>query len=403
MAVLAVAVPSLEAATGRWKWSGSECYWDADDSGPDQCDPNAPPTGRWKWSSNACYFDPNDTGPDQCEEGQVPHGDMELTISGTHFKVDGQTRFLVFISHFDALRESSSNLSSDFRYLKSKGVDGIRIFPNWWRYAGEYDGINSELYFAQDTLIDPSGNLRSGPLTKLLEVLTLAKQWGLIVDLSFSAETVGDCPADNCRKGDSWLDISSLDMAEFRSGLAALATVLSNGGSAYKHVFFDIQNESDKNTNGPTNKRPLINYVTAVKNAVLAIHGIDPHIIVTASVSGDTLTSATKTFASGSSLDLIAWHEKRRSSWWSYTTTRVGELLSAGVPVYLQEPEPFGDDDWTLAGIKQNVSAAYSSGAAAWCFHTRSGFHLSDAGLESHLATAEKSFLDALVAELEDR
>jgi subtilisin family serine protease len=51
--------------TGRWKLGGDgSCYWDPNDSGPDQCTPN---TGRWKLGGGgSCYWDPNDSGPDQC-------------------------------------------------------------------------------------------------------------------------------------------------------------------------------------------------------------------------------------------------------------------------------------------------------------------------------------------------
>lgn len=334
-------------------------------------------------------------------EGQTPPppAGWELTTSGTSFKVDGQAKFLVFISYFDALHESTPNLISDFQYLKSKGIDGIRIFPNWWRYTSEYYP-NTPFYFAQDTLIAPDGNLRSGPLTKLLEVLNLAKSWGLIVDLSFSAETVRDCPADNC------LSInydSTLDLTPLRDGVVALATVLSNAGSAYKHVFFDIQNESDKPSNGPRDKRPLTAYPLDVRGIVQAIHAVDWHIIVTASLSGDTLTSDARSFAGSSWLDAIAWHEKRRANWWDYTHDRVVELLGQGIPVYLQEPEPYGDDDWQLEGIKTNVSNAYYSAAAAWCFHTRMGYYLTGSTLQSHLKPDEVSFLNALKDRLPDR
>ncbi len=49
--------------TGRWKIGGT-CYWDGNDSGPDQCSPNS---GRWKDGNDGCYFDSGDDGPDQCE------------------------------------------------------------------------------------------------------------------------------------------------------------------------------------------------------------------------------------------------------------------------------------------------------------------------------------------------
>ena len=50
---------------GRWKLGGDgSCYWDPDDSGPDQCSQNP---GRWKLGGDdSCYFDPADSGPNQC-------------------------------------------------------------------------------------------------------------------------------------------------------------------------------------------------------------------------------------------------------------------------------------------------------------------------------------------------
>lgn len=65
-----VAVISLIAVTtaeaSRWKVGNDGCYWDENDEGPDQCDPNAP-TGRYKLDANGCYWEPNDSGPNQCE------------------------------------------------------------------------------------------------------------------------------------------------------------------------------------------------------------------------------------------------------------------------------------------------------------------------------------------------
>jgi hypothetical protein len=53
--------------TGRWKIGDTGCYWDANDSGPDQCTQNQ---GRWKVSGQSCYFDANDSGPNQCNPSE---------------------------------------------------------------------------------------------------------------------------------------------------------------------------------------------------------------------------------------------------------------------------------------------------------------------------------------------
>jgi hypothetical protein len=63
--------PSALEQTGRWKIGGSGCYWDPNDTGPDQCSPNA---GRWKIGSQGCYFDSSDSGPDQCQPAEGDSG-----------------------------------------------------------------------------------------------------------------------------------------------------------------------------------------------------------------------------------------------------------------------------------------------------------------------------------------
>ena len=49
----------------RWKLADDgSCYFDASDSGPDQCMPSP---GRYKLDGNGtCYYDPDDAGPNQC-------------------------------------------------------------------------------------------------------------------------------------------------------------------------------------------------------------------------------------------------------------------------------------------------------------------------------------------------
>jgi hypothetical protein len=60
-----------DSESGRWKvGSGEECYWDANDNGPNQC---YPITGRWKGDGQGgCYWEANDGGPDQCAPPAAP-------------------------------------------------------------------------------------------------------------------------------------------------------------------------------------------------------------------------------------------------------------------------------------------------------------------------------------------
>lgn len=70
LAMILAGSVSSSAVDGRWKLADDgSCYFDAEDSGPDQCDSTP---GRWKDDGNGgCYFDANDSGPDQCVGGSA--------------------------------------------------------------------------------------------------------------------------------------------------------------------------------------------------------------------------------------------------------------------------------------------------------------------------------------------
>ena len=76
-----VTKPAAAATSdGRWKLGGDgSCYWDPDDSGPDQCSPNQ---GRWKLGGDgSCYWDASDSGPNQCEPASA--APAEALVSAT--------------------------------------------------------------------------------------------------------------------------------------------------------------------------------------------------------------------------------------------------------------------------------------------------------------------------------
>ncbi|MGE3958642.1 MAG: hypothetical protein AB7H96_18160 [Vicinamibacterales bacterium] len=70
LATVVVMQSPVAAGAGRYKLDGNKhCYWDPNDSGPDQCRPaGEKPKGRYKLDGNRnCYWDANDNGPNQCE------------------------------------------------------------------------------------------------------------------------------------------------------------------------------------------------------------------------------------------------------------------------------------------------------------------------------------------------
>jgi hypothetical protein len=318
---------------------------------------------------------------------------VELAIDGSMFSVNGQTKFLVFVSYFDALDSTPASLRSDFSALKKRGVDGVRIMPNWWAKTS----TESPNGYSTRTIVSPAGSAVN--LTKLRSVLDIARDAGLVVDLSFTFETLRACPKPPCAAADR--PANPLTVARVAAALASVARDLGSRGSAYAHVDFDIQNESNL---WPAADRELD--AAAVAEIAAAIRAADPKRIVTASRDQNISPVDTAAFAETATLDLVTWHESRMASWWTHTAEWIAAMRARSAkPIYLQEPEPQKKGgQWTLPGIKANLLAAKTGGAAAWCFHTHAGYYLDDgSSWFKHLTPEESAFLGGLAAALREK
>jgi len=290
------------------------------------------------------------------------------TSTGTTLSFFGQSSFTVFISYYDALRASDSILDSDFAYLKSKGIGGIRIFPNWW------DTTNGVYDYASDTLMDGSGNLRTTQLNKLRTVLTKAQAAGLAVDVSFARETV-----------------SGLSVANYKRGIIETTGNMNQWG--FSNVLIDIQNEH----NG------AITYlaesdVVDIKNAIKQVTTQYP---IGASVAYEASPSEAASLVNSAGLDVVMYHDSRAGNWYDRTDTAVAGLMAAGKPIYLQEPQRWvPGSSLTSANFITAVTKAKSAGAAAWTFHTEAGFDLSSGSIQSQLSGTEANFLNSLSGSL---
>ena len=80
-----------------------------------------------------------------------------LAVSGTRLTVAGTSRFLVFVSYFDAL--NAAYLDTDLTWIAAR-ADGIRVFVNWWDFD---DRRRCATRFSDRTLIraNPDGRYRS--------------------------------------------------------------------------------------------------------------------------------------------------------------------------------------------------------------------------------------------------
>jgi hypothetical protein len=317
-----------------------------------------------------------------------------LGIEGPAFTIDGRARFLVLASYFDALRATDATLDADFAFLRRHGLDGVRIFPNWWRCAAERQCGGHP---GGDTLFEPpTGRVRPDRLARLRDVLAVAGRHGLVVDLSFARETVRDGAGG-----------AALPPAAYAEGLAAAVAAL---GAGYPHVMVDLQNEIDQNRVFAPGAA-----ADARQVAHLARRLASPRRIVFASSSeGEIELTAYcgtpgRCPADARPLDVLAVHDARTTDWHDRTPGVVRTLRALAArrgekPIYLQEPQPWQDVRAAdrLERFLDAAARARRAGAAAWTFHTRSAFILRDGRtLVAQLDGDQRAFLERVRARVD--
>lgn len=282
---------------------------------------------------------------------------VKLTIKGDKFCINGQAKFLILASYFDAL--DAAYLQADLDYLQAHDIDGIRIFPNWW---------GSKTYSGH-TLFDSLGHLRPEKLEQLKTVLKAADQHDMVVDISFSRETV---------KG--------LDIAHYKKGIISTVKALKG----FRNIFFDLQNER----NGSPTFLPEKDVIALRKK----LKAIQPDIILSASEAYEATPQEYLKFLAETEMDIVNYHEPRAGAWWNRTANCVKQLRKVGKPVYLGEPGRWTPgSSLTAENLITAVRNAKETGAAAWTFHTEAGFNLDHATFKSHLnPKVELAFLDSL-------
>jgi hypothetical protein len=318
---------------------------------------------------------------------------LVLGTSAGRFTVNGSPGFLVFASYFDAL--DAPALQSDLDYLAGH-VDGVRVFATWWDFA---DTPACRLRFDDDALIgvaaDGAVKVRPDRLARLKAVLDTARTHGLLVDLSFAAETVrglsrltaredgGVCPPGSFRNQVRW--------RAYAPAVAEVAAALRS--PEYRHVLFDLQNEAGHRLNGatPDDLAVLVSAVRAADPArLLAVSMFDPDADRQARLV-DRLGLAC--------LDFHDWPRGR--GWGERTAGQVRKFRDAlaatglTVPVYAGEPDA-GDYGRGTAEFAASLAGARRAGAAAWTFHTRAAHDLGGRRLVDVLGGPARTFLDGL-------
>lgn len=296
-----------------------------------------------------------------CFAGPPAHA-QRLTIQGDRFAVDGAPRFLTFVSYFGAM--GADDVTADLQFIKDVGFDGVRIWPNI-QYGPQ--------------LMESDGGLNQSNLTRLRFILDRARERGLIVDVTFTAQQVDGLSADG-----------------FRSAIVATTAALVD----YDNLLFDIQNE--RNIYGPFGRPLTAADVAAIAGAIKRAH---PDRIVTASNSQNESASFAAEFTKQTGLDVTAYHDPRVSSWYQWKDVRVivATLRANEKPAYLQEPtrSPFLSTD-RADYFREARANAKRAGAAAWCFHTDLAFDLRGSGtrFQTRLQSSDQpewSFVSSLI------
>jgi hypothetical protein len=297
-----------------------------------------------------------------------------LRTSGLTLLRDGQPSFLVLVSYFDAMRASEAALDGDFAFLKSKGIDGIRIFPLWVYGTQAPDA----------TLLDANGRLRSEERWKrFVSILQKAAACGFVVDVTFNREQLAKT--------------SEFTVAEFRAGIVEVVSRL-HADPRYPHVLIDLQNER-----GHPDAPAMQLTDEEVRRLRDEVKRADPSRLVMVSTQGGE--TASLTLAKLADLDVIAFHELQQADWHASTASTVQALKAGGVPVYLQEMARAPDRGVGCAKetpeanpLVAAMRKAKKAGAAAWTLHTSAGFRLDVEPFQTRIRSCQREidFLDAL-------
>ena len=347
-----------------------------------------------------------------------------LGVSGQAFTVNGIPQFVVFFSYFGAIRDDPATFRATLQYARSKGFNGIRMFPNWW--ADE--ASNGVCHYDPTPLFRADGSINDTTAPQFLTLLDIAAQEGMLVDVSLAMEPV-----------------QGLQFAQYQQAIGTLAYYLSVLSDGYRHVLLDLQNEYDvANICKIVFSDSQIAQLAATVRANDQLPGRFPgsHRLITGSRSGvganprrETEPPFSATANCGTvaecqvvesaviaGVEIVADHDFRAVNppylynWWDGTFDRVSRLkyysnLAASLgygqrPVYQQEPgrecSPSRPGEYCFSTNGQElvtaVTGAKRAGAAAWTFHTQFLFRWPS--IPNTMTTAEQNFVNRMATEL---
>lgn len=249
-----------------------------------------------------------------------PLGAQSLSVRGDRFAVNGQDKFLVFVSYFDGLSrpqapdvgQTKSRLELDLEWLADKGVHGIRVFPQWRDDKG---GV--------PVMMASDGMVTQAMLEKLTTLVSMAREEGLLVDVTFDPGLSGIMDPLHYK----WGPFAEAPLPSEEQGLLRIARHLV----PHRNVLFDLCNQF--NNGGPPgslgNCLPRFgtteNAITVLKSIRDGIAVFDPtRVVVLSTIEGSDTQAISLVESHG--FDAVAYHDVRSTDWHSATDDRVDSL-----------------------------------------------------------------------------
>ncbi len=280
-----------------------------------------------------------------------------IGITGDKFMLNSQAQFLVFASYFDGMR--AQNLSGDLDFLKSGGVNGIRVFA-----IGFPDG---------SVIFDGNGVVDTSSLNQLKAVVDAANSRNMVVDVTFARV------------------VDTTSVSNYKKGVEATIKQFKNNSN----LLFDLQNERNGDSRVFLSEQDTIELRNNIKNRV------GQNLLLSASMAYGVTPQEAVNFAN-QGMDFINFHDGRESDWYSQTADRVGQLKSGGKPSYFGEPNRCYQSpcEWSADNFISAVTGAKGAGGGAWTFHSRASYDLRNSSLKSNYSAAEIDFLDKFKTKL---
>jgi hypothetical protein len=332
---------------------------------------------------------------------------LVLGVSGNNFTINGTPRFLICVSYFAGLRASTATLDSDFEALSEKGFNCVRVFANWY-----YEDLTPPDY-KNYMLMDDQGGLRESVVTRLRNLIGIALSNGLVVDLTFTRDTIARIKVGG--------NPQCMDFDDYRDGVAEAAERLAD----FDNVFFDMQNESNAYGSAKCSDACPVCitlpdcddkgncakwYLNPNEGAQVAaaIRAKDPTRLLTiSSTASHNLADYVRT--PNPDLQIAAPHCCNKATWVADTAPWIRATrneVGNGIPIYLQESNRCGltancnktgsSNEFVNAAL--NARNAYSEsddrGARGWTLHNQASFQLHSGTLLSRMNSPAE--IDAL-------